>query len=195
MTEFKGYKIIRKVISKDLCKHITNYFLLKRKVSKHLFNTSYISPNDDMSGIFNDPQVPNCFAIYSDINTEVLLSKLRPIVEKTIGKNLIETYSYARVYERGAKLEKHKDRPSCEFSTTLNLGGDLWPIFINYEEVLLKPGDMLIYEGCKYEHWRERFDGFYCVQTFLHYADEKSNLKYDGRQFLGLPGYYNKEKK
>jgi hypothetical protein len=28
-------------------------------------------------------------------------------------------------------LRRHKDRPSCEISTTLNLGGDPWPIFID----------------------------------------------------------------
>ena len=105
----------------------------------------------------------------------------------------METYTYARVYYRGAKLEKHKDRPSCEFSTTLNLGGDQWPIFIDDKKILLKPGDMLVYEGCKYEHWRERFDGVYCVQVFLHYADEKNkDLKYDGRPFLGLPSFFKK---
>ncbi len=27
-------------------------------------------------------------------------------------------------------LPKHIDRISCEFSTTLNLGGDEWPIFL-----------------------------------------------------------------
>ena len=28
-------------------------------------------------------------------------------------------------------LKRHKDRPSCEISTTVNLGGDPWPIFID----------------------------------------------------------------
>jgi hypothetical protein len=32
--------------------------------------------------------------------------------------------------KKDAILERHKDRPSCEISTTLNLGGDLWPIYI-----------------------------------------------------------------
>ena len=44
--------------------------------------------------------------------------------------DLIPTYSYAIAYKRGDKLRRHKDRPSCEISTTLNLGGDKWPIFL-----------------------------------------------------------------
>jgi hypothetical protein len=40
------------------------------------------------------------------------------------------TYAYARIYKKGDILHRHKDRFSCEISTTLNLGGDDWPIFI-----------------------------------------------------------------
>jgi|TARA_R110000823_G_scaffold293438_1_gene412281 hypothetical protein len=193
MSKFEGYTVIKKVVPKNLCKHITNYFLLKQKTTKALFEHKYISPFETKDGIFTDPMVPDSFCIYSDINCEVLLTTLRPIVEKTIGKNLTETYSYARVYQRGAKLKKHVDRPSCEFSITLNLGGDPWPIFINNKKINLKAGDMLVYEGCKFEHWRERFDGVYCAQVFLHYTDEKNEkLKYDGRPFLGLPSFFNK---
>ena len=99
---------------------------------------------------------------------------------------------------------------SCEISTTLNLGGDSWPIYIepnkekgtfNEEgyvpsnskgiEVNLKPGDMLVYRGCDLEHWREEFKGEDCAQVFLHYNDAKSKLalnnKFDNRSHLGLP--------
>ena len=191
MSKFKGYEIVKKVVPKELCEHISDYFLQKRKVTDMLFNSRYQSPFDEINGIFSDKQAPGCFSIYSDINNEVLLTRLRPTMERVIGKKLIEAYSYCRVYERGAVLDKHKDRPECEYSTTLNLGGDPWPIFINNTQVILKQGDMLVYEGCKYEHWRERFDGVYCTQVFLHYVEEdNSNLKYDGRPMLGLPAFF-----
>ena len=152
MSKFKGYEIVKKALPKDICKHISDYFLQKRKVTDMLFNSRYQSPFDEINGTFNDKQAPGCFSIYSDINNEVLLTRLRPTMEKVIGKKLVEAYSYCRVYERGAVLDKHKDRPECEYSTTLNLGGDPWPIFINNTQVILKQGDMLVYEGCKYEH-------------------------------------------
>ena len=53
----------------------------------------------------------------------------------------------------------------------------------------LEPGDGLIYLGSEIEHWREKFEGQYIVQTFLHYNDAKSkndNL-WDGRLHPGLP--------
>ena len=69
-------------------------------------------------------------------------------------------YSYARIYKNGDVLARHKDRYSCEISTTLNLGGDSWPIYLDPTgkqgqagiKVDLEPGDMLIYSGCELEH-------------------------------------------
>ena len=132
-------------------------------------------------------------------------------MQKKTGLKLVPTYSYCRLYRKGNILKRHKDRPSCEISTTLNLGGDPWPIFIDptgsdnvideYKnihksgapkgiKVDLKQGDMLIYSGCELEHWREPFTGKLCGQVFLHYnhADgqfAKSNL-YDKRPMLGI---------
>jgi hypothetical protein len=91
-------------------------------------------------------------------------------------------------------LERHKDRPSCEISTTLNLGGDNWPIYLEPSgkkglkgvKINLKQGDMLIYSGCELEHWREPFEGEECTQVFLHYSTKLEN-RFDKRPMLGLP--------
>ena len=133
------------------------------------------------------------------------------MIKKT-GLKLIPTYTYMRIYEKGNILRRHKDRPSCEISTTLNLGGDPWPIFLDPTgqtfvidefkqihkpnapkgiKVNLDPGDMLIYSGCDLEHWREPFEGEACAQVFLHYNNGngpfgKDNL-YDKRPILGIP--------
>ena len=46
-------------------------------------------------------------------------------MQKETGLDLCPTYSYARLYKKdGDELKRHKDRPSCEISTTINLGGD-----------------------------------------------------------------------
>jgi alkylated DNA repair dioxygenase AlkB len=113
--------------------------------------------------------------------------------------DLIPTYSYARIYKHGDVLHRHKDRPSCEISATLNLGGDEWPLFLDPTgeignegvQVNLKPGDALIYKGTIVEHWREPFAGYECGQVFFHYNDKNGPFKesniYDGRQFIGVP--------
>jgi len=185
--------VIKNFFSKELMKFCYDYFLLKRKVAKTLFDTKYISPFCSYFGTWNDSQVPNTYSHYSDIVMETLLEKAKPIMEKKTELKLIPTYSYARIYKKGDILHRHKDRFSCEISTTLNLGGDQWPIYIEpNHKINLSPGDMLIYRGNLLEHWREKFNGQDCVQVFLHYNNAatkgaKNNI-FDNRIHLGLPG-------
>ena len=209
MDSFK-YKIIKKAVSYELANFCYNYFLLKRDAVSFMYKNN-ITAESPILGRWDDPQVPGAYSLYGDFVMETLLMKVLPVMKEKTGMDLIPTYSYARVYQTGSELKRHKDRPSCEISTTLNLGGDPWPIFIDptgsnnvideYKnihkpgapkgiKVDLKQGDMLIYSGCELEHWREPFTGKLCGQVFLHYnhADgqfAKSNL-YDKRPMLGI---------
>ena len=174
--------------------------LITNKKFKNIINYKYISPFNEYFGKWTDEQVPNTYSHYADIAMETLLLKLQPLVEKKTNLKLIPNYSYARIYKKGDILHRHKDRFSCEISTTLNLGGEVWPIYLNiidkdnvHKEIKinLKPGDMLIYNGNLLEHWRDSFDGEDCAQVFLHYNNvstkgSKENM-FDGRLHLGLP--------
>jgi hypothetical protein len=196
------YTVIRQVIPEELTNFIYDYFSLKRKVAQALYETRFISPFTDYFGIWNDDQVPNTYSHYSDIAMETLLQNLKPIMEKETKLKLSPTYSYARIYKNGDVLARHKDRFSCEVSTTLNLGGDPWPIYLDPTsrfgqagvKIDLKPGDMLVYSGCELEHWREEFKGQNCGQVFLHYNKKGSKMakenEFDKRPFIGLPSFY-----
>jgi hypothetical protein len=210
-----NFLVIKEAICKDLARFIFNYFCLKRQVAITLLNSKYFSPFEESFGIWNDRQAPNTYSHYADIVMETLLLKVKPLVEKVTGLELFENYSYARIYKKGDVLKRHKDRFSCEISTTLNLGGDEWPIYIEPDptkgkevnnqyisentlgiEVNLKPGDMLVYKGNLLEHWREKFNGEDCAQVFLHYNDVKTKGSdknmFDTRPHLGLPAYFKK---
>jgi len=189
------YQVIEGAISKELADFCYQYFLNKRAVAEKLFDERFISPFTDYFGVWNDDQIPQTYSHYADIVMETLLQKVKPIMEKKSGMKLIETYSYARIYKKGDELKRHKDRYSCEISTTMNLGGDEWPIYLEPAiQVTLKPGDMLMYRGCDLEHWREPFEGQDCGQVFLHYNDASGKNaeqnKYDGRPMIGLPAYF-----
>ena len=196
------YTVLRGAISKELASFVYSYFLKKRQVASFLFDQKYVSPFTEYWGVWNDHQAPNTYSHYSDVAMETLLESLRVKMEKETGYKLNETYSYARIYKTGDVLARHKDRYSCEVSTTLNLGGDPWPIYLDPTgkkgqagiKVELEPGDMLIYSGCDLEHWREEFTGKNCGQVFLHYNDAKKKTaktnKFDGRPFLGLPAWF-----
>ena len=122
--EKNKYLVIKNAITKDVADISYSYFLNKRKVARHLFDSKYISPFTEYWGIWNDVQIPETYSHYSDVLMETLLEKVMPVMEKQTELNLIPTYSYARIYKKGDILERHKDRYSCEVSTTLNLGGD-----------------------------------------------------------------------
>jgi hypothetical protein len=186
------YQVIKKAVSYELANFCFNYFLLKRDAVDYMYKNNLHSQSPIL-GTWADNQIPNTFSCYGDFVVETLLVKMLPVMKQHSGLDLIPTYSYARAYKKGDELKKHKDRPSCEISTTLNLGGDPWPIFIEGTEVLLEIGDMLVYSGCDLEHWREPFQGNVCGQVFLHYNHVNGpfvkNNKFDGRALLGLPSF------
>ena len=198
----KKYTIIKQAISKELALFLYNYILIKRQVAETMFKHQYISPIELSWGHWNDNQVPNTYSHYADVAMETLLLRLNPLMEKATGLKLYPNYSYCRVYKKGDILKRHIDRFSCEISTTMNLGGNEWPIFllINKKEVKvnLKPGDMLIYRGEELEHWREPFKGKDCAQVFFHYnnkktKDAKLNM-FDKKPHIGLPFWFRGRK-
>jgi len=206
------YQVIRGAVSKEVAEIGFKYLQISAEADYWMLQNGVTHTGNQLVGNFKDRQVPNSYAKYADRFMETLLVKTIPTMEKKTGLKLIPTYSYCRLYRKGNILKRHKDRPSCEISTTLNLGGDPWPIFIDptgsnnvideYKnihkpnapkgnKVDLKPGDMLIYSGCELEHWREPFEGKLCGQVFLHYNHAngpfaKTNL-YDKRPLLGIP--------
>ena len=206
------YQIIRKAISKEIADIGYNYLQISAEADHWMLQNGVTHEGNPLVGNFKDQQVPGSYAKYADRLMEILLVQTIPIMKAKTNLDLIPTYSYTRLYRTGNILNRHKDRPSCEISTTLCLGGDPWPIFIDptgednvvdeYQGIIkpsapkgikvdLKPGDMLIYSGCELEHWREPFQGKLCGQVFLHYNHAngpfaKSNL-YDKRPILGIP--------
>jgi len=207
----KKYQVIKGALSKELSNFIFNYMMLQRDAVDFMVKNNKVNPANPFIGTRTDQQIPGSYSKYGDWAMETLLMFMIPIMKAKTGMDLVPTYSYTRLYEKGNILKRHKDRPSCEISTTLHLGGDEWPIFLDptggnfvideYKNIHkpgapkgirvdLKVGDMLIYSGCELEHWREPFQGNVCSQVFLHYNHAngpfaKTNL-FDKRPMLGV---------
>jgi hypothetical protein len=174
--------IIRNAISKEVCDHIaTEYKLIRANVIAS-------------GGPDSDPTVPGAFAMYSPICFEALMDNLTPTISSAVGKTLYPSYSYARIYMNGCELKRHKDRRSSEYSVSCCITKDPaeWDLYIQYdsgvESISLDVGDIVIFQGSKYLHWRPPFPGKEQVMGFLQYVDsegEFSHYKYDGRPMLG----------
>jgi hypothetical protein len=123
-----------------------------------------------------DPQAPNSHSMYDFMPFVRLLVEKVPEVSKLLNEKVLPTYTYARVYKESSELLRHRDRPACEVSLTLNLSKDKnWPIYFQRPDgsetsVELNPGDAVMYLGCQADHWRNKFEGQECVQLFMHYV-------------------------
>jgi hypothetical protein len=145
----------------------------------------------------DDQQVPNTPAGYGDMAFDALLEYLRPRIEERSGYRLLPTYSYFRLYKRGDVLKRHRDRPACEISVSLNVGQTPpapWPLYVEGKTesygAILSAGDALLYRGIDFFHWREPYLGSRLVQVFLHYVDRDGPhavQKFDGRKTLMRP--------
>lgn len=166
------YKVVRTLISPEEAHEISE--CIKR------------SPKNN-----GDEQVPNSHSYYNLPVCNILLGQLTDKVSELAGKKLRPTYTYCRVCFKGADLKPHKDRPSCEYSVTLNLSQTHpWIIFMGKRGVTQKPGDGVLYRGCDIEHSRPEFTGDEYVQVFLHYVDSEGPYKdyiYDKQQITENP--------
>jgi hypothetical protein len=182
--ERRGYLLLPALLEPALTDFLWSYVHTK-------FECQLLSHSSD-----ND-QVPNVFYAYSDPAFEGLLEYLRPRVEECSGLSLWPTYSLFRLYRHGDILMRHRDRPACEVSVSLNIGqvpSDAWPLYVEGNVgpygAMLSPGDALVYRGRDLFHWREAFQGSRLVQVFLHYVDRNGpyvNQKFDGRLTLMRP--------
>ena len=208
----KKYIVVKKILSEEMVKVYYDYMVNKEKVCITLIENNYINPFSKAYGFFNDPQVPHTYCVYGDLLFDNMLTHLKPRIEKETGLELTEMYTFARNYRMRDELVRHKDRAECEISGTINLGGDPWPIYIDPNpkngyfdkendkyissgekgvEVLLEPGDCMLYLGTECEHWRKPLTDKGCSQVFLHYRETKkvTDDKWDKRLGPGMPNF------
>jgi len=184
MTQYeeKGFDIRQGFIPQYLAQYLRNYFELLRR-------------NDQIPNK-GDEQVEKSLGIYGDPAFDMLMLMCLPIVEQSVGKKLLPTYTYARIYFNGAALLPHTDRPECEHSVSLSLGGEydlLWPLSFQHDQQVihagLSEGDAVVYKGNKVVHWRDEFQGTTQYQIFMHYVEADGEYKdklYDTRPNIGL---------
>jgi len=210
-----NYVVINQFISIEEAFFLYDYTKLAalRLATLEQTQTKITHRDEQQFGMFNDTQVNGVYSQYGDLVFDTLMARKLPMIEKITGLELLNNYSYNRLYTTGSELVRHIDRPSCEISTTLCLGYDVsnmdlekytnydWPMYIGPSDgkkgtegtpIHMKPGDMVIYRGCEIEHWREPFEGLNHAQVFFHYNEknEDGQKEYDGRPALGLHGDY-----
>jgi hypothetical protein len=144
-----------------------------------------------------------------------LLWGLTPIVSELVGRPLLPSYDYLRIYRAGDVCRVHHDRYSCEHSLSLTLGysdGRPWPLEVErtvsepsarVEEdfgddaacasLAMMPGDAVLYRGVEHRHGRVTPNpNAWSAHLFLHWVDAEGPHKahaFDGRAPSRAPAF------
>ncbi len=192
---------IEQFLPEELCSFLYSYCVLK-----------YSNPKK----IKMDTSTASLIGVYSDPAMETLLASSTSVIENNVGKKLWPANSFLRIYDKGSDLKSHTDRPSCEYTVALCLGGDpidkpyslyigtedkdsKYKYFdeldnyiglnIDYEFPMVK-NNALVFQGLDVPHWREYCTHDHFITVFLHYVEQDGkfkHLKFDGREMLSLP--------
>ena len=95
------YQVLRKAKSPELASFCYKYLQISAEADHWMLNNSVTHVGNKLIGNFNDPQVPNSYAKYSDRLMETLLVKTIDVMQKKTGLKLVPTYSYTRLYRKG----------------------------------------------------------------------------------------------
>jgi len=200
------YVVIKNFLSPEICTILYQYTLLKTQREDHRYTNYRETYFEKWEGTWEDPQAYGAYSLYGDPLMDGLLKLSTESLNTYTGLSLLPQYSYWRLYQKGDVLARHRDRDSCEISTTLCLGYNVsdvdqsvfpeynWPMYVQSDDgeehpIPLNPGDMIIYRGCEVDHWRDKFIGKNHAQVFMHYNDSSGLFKqlYDNRPILGIP--------
>jgi hypothetical protein len=117
---------------------------------------------------------------------------LTPTVSTVIGREVLPTYDYFRIYREGDICRVHSDRPACEHSVSLTLDysdGQPWPLEVgrytvdsyppvedrwdkDHVSIPMEVGDAVLYYGVRYPHGRTTPNpNAWSAHLFLHYVD------------------------
>jgi len=131
---------------------------------------------------------------------------LTPIVSNLVGRELLPSYDYFRIYREGDVCRVHSDRYSCEHSLSLTLDysdGEPWDLQVGRERVepssrveedfgtqsfssiRMEVGDAVLYQGVHHRHGRVTPNpNAWSAHLFLHWVDRNGPYKehaFDGR--------------
>jgi hypothetical protein len=123
-----------------------------------------------------------------------LLWGLTPLMSRVVGRELLPTYDFFRVYRSGDVCRVHSDREACEHSVSLTLGysdGKAWALQIGsrdlpgrqkrlsedfegepHASVETAPGDAILYRGVHRRHGRTSPNpNRWSAHLFLHWVE------------------------
>jgi alkylated DNA repair dioxygenase AlkB len=133
---------------------------------------------------YDDGQVEKRSVAQDEAVAKFLHHQLVPLLNRIVVDPIKASYCYLAVYEPGAVLTRHTDRPQCQWNLSMPLDADpetdatsAWPIYLEVDgkprEVRLGLGDAVLYRGTELFHWRDAQPaGHRCTVCFFHFVSD-----------------------
>jgi hypothetical protein len=185
--EEDGYAHIRGLVEP----RVTQAFL--HRVAKDLGRTALpLRGKDAQPGVLKRPALQVFGGDYAPM--QFFLWGLTPLMSRLVGRELLPTYDYFRVYRAGDVCRVHSDREACEHSLSLTLDysdGKVWDLEIGrepldgrrkhltedfegeaYASIGMAPGDAVLYRGIHRRHGRMAPNpNRWSAHLFLHWVE------------------------
>ena len=136
-------------------------------------------------GPLGDGQVTRRMALHNEAVSASLHHRLAKLVSLIVGEKVRASYAYLGCYLSGSVLERHLDRPQCQYNLSIvfdmcdeqEQAVEPWPIYLQIKNkpvaIKLNIGDGLLYQGTKIEHWREELpENQRAIVCFYHFVSE-----------------------
>ena len=117
-----GYEVVRNVISKDLLHHLKTEFQMMRD--------AFFKTEETNNFAFGDHQSPNSFSVFSAQCFESLAINLNDRMSEITNLKLYPTYTYARIYYKGATLNHIKNVLVVSIQQLCIDSTDIWDFYI-----------------------------------------------------------------
>jgi hypothetical protein len=180
-----GYLHVKGLIPLDVARAVLNG--IKQDLGPQPFQACDLASNAILTRsavhIYGHNYRPMSFFLYA----------LTPVISDLIGRNLLPSYDFFRLYREGGTCRVHADRPSCEHSVSLTLDysdGEVWDFQVandrtpraqpvaddfgdaEFASIGMEVGDAVLYQGVHHRHGRITPNpNGWSAHLFLHFVE------------------------
>ncbi len=192
-----GHAILRGAAPADMARNFLSVIhgsMIRDPKGLKKFELTEPRVNEKAGYEFYGPRLPSVMTFHWGLTSHIAA---------IVGKRIVPSFSFFRVYMAGDRLLVHTDRPSCEYALSLSLGygdGVVWPLELGeksydyaeiadrpkeetfgedaYRTVMLDPGDALLYRGVNLRHGRMQPNpNRWSAHLFLFWVDVDGAFK------------------
>lgn len=206
-----GYASVQELLPREAAGQLL--FIVRDRIAQH----GSIDLVTNHASVVDDQVVQLHSRLCTPLDT--LAWGMTPAISQIVGRELLPTYAYFRIYRKGQFCFVHSDRPACEISLSLTLAysdDKVWPLEVAkapcpennteivrewnepYGAIQMQPGDGVIYQGVTRNHGRMTPNpNEWSAHLFTHWVDRngpQAEKAFDGRMRFGKVDFSMQER-